>query len=239
MNEPVLIFCRQWAVTSALTSLLASAFTIPVIPVYGEEQLVHMLRKYCYSPVVLGISPHEYIVPLYMLGPLLVRRQVLFVARHFWWTDYELPAFAGITEFRFCTLDTLADPHSRRAELKWFNQHKLFPSGCTVRGFDNPVTVRTVMKSEYIIERANFWLYKRMAATGLNGLEIIVLLLLAESRQIRLSSRLVSLYKIKGFYKLRMKGRVMNLYRGVIVRQELQMLFPPELPVWSMLMREG
>ncbi|EIP8948241.1 hypothetical protein LT792_004429 [Salmonella enterica] len=231
MNEPVLLFCQQWVVTEALASLLASLFTVPVIPVYGLEQLGCKLRRYRCSSVILGISPHEHVVPLYRLGPLLVGRPVLFVARHFWWTDYCLPEFVGVSPCRFCSLDMLADMRTRCTEIRKFKHlHQLFSSGDTAPAADCTVYGIPDMAPEYILEQANFWMHKRMTDAGLNGVEYMVLLLLAESRRTRMSSHLLSLYKIRGLYKLGMTGRVMNLYRGVKVRPELQVPFPSGVP---------
>lgn len=222
MSEPVLLFCRQWPVTMALTALLARAYTVPVIPVYNREQFVRELGEYPDSPVILGISPHEHVAFLYRLRSLLSGRPVLFVARRFWWTDYCLPAFAGIALCRFCTLDALSDARARRTEINLFKQ--LPSGGLTERA--GMVSEIPDMTAEHILEKANFWLYKRMMETGLSGVESMVLLLLSESRRGNLSPRLLSLYKTGGLYKLGMTKHVINLHRGVKVRPELQVPLP-------------
>ncbi|ECR3852143.1 hypothetical protein F3V71_06085 [Salmonella enterica] len=108
MSESLIIFCREWAVTVALTGYLA--------------QLTRMLQAYPRMPVLLGLRPHEHVVDLYRLRPLLAGRAVLFVGRCFYWTDYNLPEWLALERYGFCTWDAMQDPFSRRMELRRFSR---------------------------------------------------------------------------------------------------------------------
>lgn len=216
MNEPVLVYSRQWPVTAALTALLSRVFSVPVIPVYSLNQLVTALRENRNSPLVLGISPHEYVVALYGLYPLLSGRGILFVARRFYWTDYRLPEFFGMTQYRFCTWDEpgLA---SRREYFPWFRQLSAGENK-TERG-----EVGRFMTSGALLKTVNQWLYSRMEEWGLGLTGSMVLLQLAESRRGELNARERSIYRTGGLRKLGMTKHISCLYRGVQVRSELQM----------------
>ncbi|MDJ6959614.1 hypothetical protein LD669_18155 [Salmonella enterica] len=218
MNEPVILFCRQWAITASLETLLSTEYMTHVIPVYSKEDLCHKLGEYRYSPVILGIKPHEHVVYLYHMKMLFSRRPVLFVARCFWWTDYQLPAFVGMTKFRFCTLDDLSVGIK---QLKHLPTMKLVGETVT-----NAISENYNITDAHIMKKANFWLYEQMAVSGLSQTESRVLLLLSGERRCKLSNRLLSFYKIRGLYKLGMTKNIINLYRGVRVRKELQAALP-------------
>lgn len=86
MNESPIIFCREWAVTVALTAYLAPAYSRPVTAVYGMLQLVSLLEEHPHTPVVLGLRPHEHVADLYRLQPLLAGRYCLSDAAFTGWT---------------------------------------------------------------------------------------------------------------------------------------------------------
>lgn len=65
MSESLIIFCREWAVTVALTGYLTPVYPRPVMPVHGLAQLTRILQAYPRRPVLLGLRPHEHVVDLY------------------------------------------------------------------------------------------------------------------------------------------------------------------------------
>lgn len=71
MNESLIIFSREWAVTAALAAYLAPAYSRPAAVVHGLAQLVRVLEEQPFAPVVLGLRPHEHVSGLYRLQPLL------------------------------------------------------------------------------------------------------------------------------------------------------------------------
>ncbi|EBR2768474.1 hypothetical protein B5V48_21910 [Salmonella enterica] len=224
MNESLIIFSREWAVTAALTAYLAPAYSRPVTEVHGLAQLVCTLQAQPHTPVVLGLRPHEHVTELYRLQPLLADRAVLFVGRCFYWTDYNLPEWLGMARYGFCTWDAMQHPFSRRMELRRFR--RFFARG--ERNADGvpmdvaPVTVAADTTVVRILERANRWLYRELSASGLTRYEVRILSLLTEGRKGGLPSQTRSLHKNNGLCKLGMTKRLMDLYRGVKVRPELQ-----------------
>ncbi|EBV8523412.1 hypothetical protein PMI54_004886 [Salmonella enterica] len=215
MNEPVLVYSQQWPVAAALEALLARGNGTPVIPLYTKADLVCHLKDNPRIPLVFVLSPHEHVVDLYCLQPLLSGRPVLFVARRFYWTDCRLPAFCGLESYRCCTWDNLTDSFSRRMEMRYFQ----------LMTADIPAVTSEsapVLTAEQIITRANQWLYREMENAGLSGYERMVLFLLSESRRSELSTRKLSYYKNSGLGKLGMSRHVINLYRGIKIRPVLQ-----------------
>lgn len=228
MNESPVIFCREWALTAALTAYLAPVYSRPVTAVYGMSQLVCLLEKHPRTPVVLGLRPHEHVAELYRLQPLLAGRAVLFVGRRFYWTDYSLPEWLGLEQYGFCSWDTIHDPFSRRMELRRFRQFSsdMQEDDRPEEKNRQPIPALSAMTTMKILERANRWLYRELSAVGLTGYEIRVLSLMTEGRSGNLSSRLRSLHKNNGLNKLGMTKHIMNLYRGVKVRPALQAGLP-------------
>lgn len=229
MNESLIIFSRAWAVTAALAVLLAPAYSRPVTPVYGLTQLARLLREQPRTPVALGLHPHEHVADLYRLQPLLAGRPVLFVGRCFYWTDYKLPEWLGLEQYGFCSWDTMQDPFSRRMALRCFRQQR--PAGGNdgneaFTGADIFIPFLSAMPEKQILERANRWLYRELSACGLTGYEIRVLSLMTEGGKGDMPSRVRSLHKNNGLYRLGMTGHLINLYRGVKVRPELQAGLP-------------
>ncbi|EAV0891821.1 hypothetical protein OJ40_23405 [Salmonella enterica subsp. enterica] len=223
MNEPVLVYSRQWPVTAALTALLSRVFSVRVIPLYTKGELICHLNDNPRSSLVLGLSPHEYVVALYGLYPLLSGRGILFVARRFYWTDYRLPEFFGMTPYRFCTWDELGRV-SWREYFHWFRRLSAGENQ-TGRG-----EVGRFMTSGALLKTVNKWLYSRMEEWGLGLTGSVVLLLLAESRRVDLNVRELSMYRTGGLRKLGMTKHISCLYRGVQVRSELQMALQANEP---------
>lgn len=226
MSEPLIICCKEWVVTVALASLLKSS---AVQAIYSRKQLVSVLQEYPEAPVILGLSPHEYVVDLYLLRPLLIGREGLFVARYFYWTDYKLSKWLGLERYSFCTWDMLHVPFLRMEELQCFrsltttnDSHDIAEIG---PNFLSPMP--SSMTEVQILERANQWLSWKLAEAGLNVNEVRVLSLMTEGRRGEFACRARSLHKINGLYKLGMTKHVMSLYRGVKVRQELQVRMQP------------
>lgn len=122
MNESLIIFSREWAVTAALTAYLSPVYSRSVRAVYGLAKLTSLLQTHPRTPLVLGLRPHEHVAELYRLQPLLAGRAVLFVGRRFYWTDYNLPEWLGLEQYGFCSWDTMGDPFSRRMEIRRFRQ---------------------------------------------------------------------------------------------------------------------
>ncbi|EDV0528937.1 hypothetical protein JXH75_004302 [Salmonella enterica subsp. enterica serovar Oranienburg] len=228
MNESPVIFCREWAVTAALTAYLAPVYSRPVTAVYGMSQLVCLLEKHPHTPVVLGLRPHEHVADLYRLQPLLAGRVVLFVGRRFYWTDYKLAEWLGLEQYGFCSWDTIHDPFSRRMELRRFRQFSsdMQEDGRPEEKNRQPIPALSAMTTMKILERANRWLYRELLAVGLTGFEVRVLSLMTEGRSGNLPSRTRSLHKNNGLNKLGMTKHIMNLYRGVKVRPALQAGLP-------------
>ncbi|EEP1514323.1 hypothetical protein HAZ28_004880 [Salmonella enterica] len=222
MNDSLLIFSRESVVTTALVSYLAPLYSSPVTPVYGLAQLTRLLREQPHTPVALGLCPHEHVVELYRLQPLLADRPVLFIGRRFYWTDYNLPEWLGMELYWFCTWDIMHDPFSLRMDLRRFRQF----AADTLASISWPAPVASAMTETLILERANRWLYRALSVSGLTRNEVRILSLLAEGRKGRLPCQTRSLHKNNGLYKLGMTNRLMNLYRGVKVRPELQAGLP-------------
>ncbi|HAF4434890.1 TPA: hypothetical protein G8M04_004901 [Salmonella enterica] len=220
MSESLIIFCREWAVTVALTGYLAPAYQHPVMPVHGLAQLTRMLQAYPRMPVLLGLRPHEHVVDLYRLRPLLAGRAVLFVGRCFYWTDYNLPEWLALERYGFCTWDAMQDPFSRRMELRRFSRLCVDVKDEGDDRGGGPAIPH--MTETQVLERANRWLYRELSATGLTGYEVRVLSLMTEGRNGNLPSRTRSLHKNNGLYKLGMTKRLTDLFRGVKVRAALQ-----------------
>jgi len=228
MNEFPIIFCREWAVTVALTAYLAPAYSRPVTAVYGVSQLVCLLEEHPHTPVVLGLRPHEHVADLYRLQPLLAGRAVLFIGRCFYWTDYSLAEWLGLEQYGFCSWDTIQDPFSRRMELRRFRQFSadMQEDDGPEEKNRQPVPALSAITAMKILERANRWLYRELSAVGLTGFEVRVLSLMTEGRSGNLPSRTRSLHKNNGLYKLGMTKHIMSLYRGVKVRPALQAGLP-------------
>ncbi|ECC1695432.1 hypothetical protein DPB93_24415 [Salmonella enterica subsp. salamae] len=228
MNETLIVFSREWAVTAAVTSLLPAAYSGSVLPVYGLAQLTRALQEQPGSPVILGLRPHEHVADLYRLQPLLAGRVVMFVARCFYWTDYNLPEWLWLERYGFCAWDVLQEPFSRKRALRCFRQR------CDDCGREEALSAvpaipaPPAMKEVQVIERANRWLYRELSEAGLTGYEVRVLSLMADGRKGNLPSRVRSLHKNNGLCKLGMTTRLMDLYRGVRVRVELQVSLAEE-----------
>ncbi|EAX3650657.1 hypothetical protein ABB53_023310 (plasmid) [Salmonella enterica subsp. diarizonae] len=207
----------------ALVALVAPEYTRQVSVVYDLAQLTSTLQEQPLTPVVLGLRPHEHVAELYRLQPVLAGRPVLFVGRCFYWTDYSLPEWLGLKMYMFCSWSTMQDPFSWKVKLRLFRQL----SGDKEREHMAVQTpAASVLTEAQMLERANQWLSRELSAAGLSENEIRVLSLMSEGRKGGLPSRLRSLHKNSGLYKLGMTGRVMNLYRGVKVRPTLQAGLP-------------
>lgn len=228
MNESLIIFCREWAVTAAITALLAPDCSRPASAVCNLEHLTRVLREQPHSPVVLGLRPHEHVADLYRLRPLLAGRAVLFVARSFYWTDYNLPEWLGLWQYGFCSWDTMQNPFSRRMELRRFRQFSADAQEEENMGDKTRkrAPAAPAMTDMQILKNANQWLYRELSVTGLTGFEIRELSLMTEGQKSNLPSRTCNLLKNKGLYKLGMFPHVMNLFRGVKVRPALQAVLP-------------
>ncbi|EAA0699018.1 hypothetical protein IBO29_004062 [Salmonella enterica] len=224
MSESLIIFCREWAVTVALTTYLAPEYSCPVTAVYGVSQLVCLLEEHPHTPVVLGLRPHEHVADLYRLQPLLAGRAVLFLGRCFYWTDYKLPEWLGLEQCGFCSWDSMQDPFSRRMELRRFRQFSadIQENDGPEEKNRQPAPVLSAMTAMKILKRSNRWLYRELSASGLTGCEVRVLSLMTEGRNGNLPSRTRSLHKNNGLNKLGMTKHLTDLYRGVKVRAALQ-----------------
>ncbi|MGF2656321.1 hypothetical protein ACQUWL_28085 [Serratia marcescens] len=196
MNESLLIFSREWVMTTALTAYLAPSYSRPVTPVYGLVQLARLLREQPRPPVVLGLRPHEHVAERY----------------------------------GFCTWDIMHDPFSRWMDLRRFRQFAAdtTENGCVSENIIWPAPVASAMTEIQILERANRWLYRALSASGLTRYEFRILSLLAGGSKGRLPCQTRSLHKNNGLYKLGMTKRLMDLYRGVKVRPELQAGLPQQ-----------
>ncbi|ECW7869111.1 hypothetical protein F3550_09385 [Salmonella enterica subsp. enterica] len=228
MNESLIIFSREWAVTGALKALLAPASTCSVTVVYGLAQLTGLLRAFPQTPVILGLRPHECVADLYRLQPLLAGRAVLFVGRCFYWTDYKLPEWLGLEQYGFGSWETMQNPFSLRMAIRRLRQLAAdTPEDDSLQEkAQEPAPAVSAMAGMQILVRANRWLYRKLSVAGLTRYEIRVLLLMSDGRKGNLQSRTRSLHKNNGLYKLGMTKHVMNLYRGVKVRPSLQTGLP-------------
>ncbi|HBZ9867652.1 TPA: hypothetical protein MND73_004618 [Salmonella enterica subsp. houtenae] len=224
MNDSLIIFSREWTVTTALAGVLGPSYSRPLTAVYGLTPLRCLLQEQPHTPVVLGLRPHEHVEELYRLQPLLTGRAVLFVGRDFYWTDYNLPEWLGLEQYEFCAWDTMQDPFSRRMALRRFRQLATDTPG--YNSLEEKKRGVYAMTGMQILERANQWLYRELSRCGLTVYEIRVLSLMAEGRKGNLPSRTRSLHKNNGLYKLGMTKHVLNLYRGVKVRSALQVGLP-------------
>ncbi|EGL6732095.1 hypothetical protein IMU63_003877 [Salmonella enterica] len=230
MNESLIIFSREWAVTVALTAYLSPVYSRSVRAVYGLAKLTSLLQTHPRTPLVLGLRPHEHVAELYRLQPLLADRPVLFVGRCFYWTDYNLPEWLGMARYGFCTWDAMQHPFSRRMELRRFGRFAAdtLEDDSAAENIMWSAPMITAMTEMQILEMANRWLYRELSASGLTRYEVRILSLLAGGRKGGLSCQTRSLHKNKGLYKLGMTKRLMDLYRGVKVRPELQAGLPQQ-----------
>ncbi|QMN53897.1 filamentous hemagglutinin N-terminal domain-containing protein [Citrobacter freundii] len=192
----------------------------------GQDMLLNTvtqaLREHPGSPVILGLRPHEHVTDLYRLQPLLAGRAVMFVARCFYWTDFSLPEWLCLERYGFCTWDVLQEPFSRRRALRRFRKRCDDCAREEVLNAAPAIPYLPVMTKVQVIERVNKWLYRELSAVGLTGYEVRVLSLMAEGRKGNMSSGVRSLHKNNGLRKLGMTKHLMDLYRGVKVRAQLQ-----------------
>ncbi|ECG8633884.1 hypothetical protein FNN91_23435 [Salmonella enterica subsp. salamae] len=228
MNESLIVFSREWAVTAALASYLTPVYSFQVTDVYSQECLLSELQSHPGVPVVLGLRPHEHVVDLYRLQPLLAGRVVLFVGRCFYWADYNLPEWLGLEQYGFCSWDSMHNPFSRRMELRHLRQlaADTQEDDGLAENVQRPVSAVSARAEKQILEKANRWLYRELSVSGLTGYEIKVLSLMTEGHKGNLPARTRSLHKNNGLNKLGMSKHVMDLYRGVKVRAALQAGLP-------------
>lgn len=132
--------------------------------------------------------------------------------------------------YGFCTWEIMHDPFSRQMELRRFRQFAADTpeNDGAAENLSWPAPVASAMTEIQILERANRWLYRALSASGLTRYEVRILSLLAGGRKGRLPCRTRSLHKNNGLYKLGMTKRLMDLYRGVKVRPELQAGLPQQ-----------
>lgn len=219
MSDSVIIFSREWLITMALKALLEPACVLSARPVYDLGQLVMTLKEHPRTPLVLGLRPHEHVVDLYRLRPLLAGRAVLFVGRCFYWTDHQLPEWLGLSQYGLCSWDEMQERSIRQRVLWRFRQHSVSEE----KREEAPEPGMTEMQ---ILAQANQWLFRKQVMTGLSGSEIRVLSLATMGQKVNLPTGLRSQHKNNGLYKLGMTKHVMHLYRGVKVRPELQAGLP-------------
>jgi len=222
-NKSVCIFCHQWPVTSALAVLLSRQFVnVPVIPLHTHRQLLEALHDQPESHLVMGLNPHEHVALLYSLRAWLTSRPVLFVARKLYWTDYNLPEFFGIKNSSFAGLDTFCYPQYIETLLTQFLKST---GNDDVKPTDADFTLMESAgtKFDWLLNRVNAWLYLKMSDVGLTRHERQVLLLRSEGSRSVLPDRVASMHKRRALEKTGMDMHLINLYRGVKVRPELQM----------------
>ncbi|EDV9210772.1 hypothetical protein RDB90_005661 [Salmonella enterica] len=186
-----------------------------MVTLYTREELSEALRWHSHSPLVLGLSPHEHVVDLYRLQEWLCGRPVMFVAREFYWTDYRLPGFFGMTQCRFCTWNGLRERTDRQRELRRFRK-------LNTEGTKAVSRKERRLSAGKLLDTVNEWLYDQMAERIMSRAERVMLLLLSDSRRGMLPSRVISQYRVGGLRKLGMTKHICCLYRGVKVRPELQ-----------------
>lgn len=226
MNETVLIFCRQWPLTYALSALLAQACGLTVTPVFTLPALTRALEEYPGCPVITGFRPHEHMAALYRLQPQLSGRRVLFVERDFYWTDYCLPDFFGLERAGFCTLDMLYG----MAEYPEMLQRLLRPP--VERRGRTGAWRGSALTTAGLLDAGNTWLYDRMAEDGLSSLVREVMLRLAENGQSGLPARTGSACKTRGLDRLLMRRHPCSLLRGIRLRASLQAPLPGDGAGW-------
>ncbi|HBB6657808.1 TPA: hypothetical protein G8Z02_004580 [Salmonella enterica] len=206
--------------TRAQAALLSQLHFPAVSQVYDLEQLAMALKEAPRTPLVLGLRPHEHVVNLYRLRSLLTGRPVLFVGRCFYWTDHNLPEWLGLTQYGFGSWDAMQERSFRQMAVGRFRQF----SGGDEKSVE--ASLPDNMTDMQIFEQANQWLFRKQVMAGLSWNEIRVLSLAAMGQKSRLPTGLRSQHKNNGLHKLGMTKHVMNLYRGVKVRPELQACLP-------------
>ncbi|HAO0324327.1 TPA: hypothetical protein IGZ64_004212 [Escherichia coli] len=226
MNDSVIVFSCQWPVTAAVAALTEPACSGPVIPVYTQQALETALQKHRKSVVILGLNPHEYVCALHHLHSLLKGRRLLFISRKLYWTDHVLPYFWGLDSCQFCSLDDFYAPYRRRAILKQvMSVNRKRQAG---RESDNIILGGAPVKGRISLAKINIWLERQQRDTGLIGREISVLQTLVDGKRPEMDAQRISHFKKRGLEKLQMSLHVMNLYRGIQLRAELQASLPQE-----------
>ncbi|EFM2336853.1 TPA: hypothetical protein JLI26_004804 [Escherichia coli] len=222
MSDSVIVFSRQWAVTAAVAALTERVCSGPVLPVFTQQALETVLAAHPDNGVILGLNPHEHVRALHDLAPHLRGRRVLFVARMFYWTDRILPRFWGLEDCSFCTLDDFHSPGLRRTTLR-----RIIP---VIRnGKARREALRVLLPSGPVksLEQINLWLEQQKRDVGLIGRERELLLMLAEgNRSEEMEAQRISYFKKRGLEKLQMPLHVSSLYRGIMLRPELQVSLP-------------
>ncbi|ENP2200677.1 hypothetical protein ACDA27_004667 [Salmonella enterica] len=218
MKDEVVVFSRQWVESVAVSGLLQGESGLRVYTVYSESGLEGWLDGTGNGVVVLGMSPHEDVEILSRLGVRLSGRKVVFVGRKFYWTDYMVPYLCGIKGAGFCTLDMLpvsAGKMSLRRMMK-----SVYP-GCVLNELQVPV-LREGIEKRQLLWWLNFWLSRCRDMLGVTAKENDVLLALSEGRQAFTDKKKRSVLKSKGLEKLGEKRHAVSLYRGIVLRPELQ-----------------
>lgn len=221
MSDSVIIFSRQWPVTAAIAALTERGTPGPVISVFTQQALEAALADHPDNMVILGLNPHEHVRALHDLAPHLKGRRVLFVARMFYWTDRILPRFWGLEECSFCTLDDFHSPGLRRTTLR--RTIPVIRNGKARREVHRVLLPSGPVKS---LEQINLWLEQQKREAGLIGRERELLLMLAEGNRPEMEAQRISHFKKRGLEKLQMPLHVSSLYRGIILRPELQVSLP-------------
>lgn len=225
-NEEVLVWSRQWPLTSALSAMLQAGYSGGVKALYTTEALSAALAWGGDGLVVLGLNPHEHVMLLYRLQEALAGRRVVFVSSGFYWTDYNLPSFFGLEGAGFCTEGMLHGTGLSRVTPGWLGRL------CGRPAISLPVRVprlRQGLDERVVLWWVNYWLSRRMSEAGLSEEEKEVLSDLSEGETGRFSLKRRSMLKVSGLDKLMSGRNTLSLYRGVKVRSVLQV---PDTTVW-------
>ncbi|ECE7752149.1 hypothetical protein EUW85_23150 [Salmonella enterica subsp. enterica serovar Ngili] len=221
MSDSVIVFSRQWPVTAAVAALTERVCPGSVLPVFSQQALEAALAAHPDNMVILGLNPHEHIRALHDLAPPLRGRRLLFVARTLYWTDRILPRFWGLESCSFCTLDDFHSPAWRRTVLR-----RMIPVSRNVKSRREAHRVLPPPGTVKSLEQINLWLEQQKRDAGLIGRERELLLMLAEGSRPEMEAQRISHFKKRGLEKLQMPLHVSSLYRGILLRPELQVCLP-------------
>ncbi|EKF3854794.1 hypothetical protein OZL72_001700 [Salmonella enterica] len=233
-NSPrVVVYGDEWAVTSAVCSLVALQWPRAVVErVSGLSTLVQILQRHASAGVLLCLRPHEHIPVLDVLTPLLRGRVVRVVSPVVWYSDRMVLGWLGYrpavsTQALQAWLPGREKGRSGSHPLAGFMDVLMHQGAVTVNVMPGVMswsrTARLVrdIRQESLRRlpgtvNARQWFTLCCFAEGMKGSEV--------AAQTGLKEKTVSLYRRHALAALGMETvvRGMPLYRGILVREMLQ-----------------
>lgn len=230
-SECIIVYAIQWPETYAIEGLYNQvSLATQIEPCFSPESLIELLEAYTTAPVILGILPHESVLLLSRLTPYLQQRRILFFGQKFNYADRVVPFYFLPMDIEFIEwtnntpkkilpmLSSLIIPEAVKPEIDKNHPTPLLPSN-----------------ADELIYHVNIYIYQMLSNYGVGKQSRRVLLMLASSLSIRkiakildINIKTVSLYKLKGLYRLGMGTSSYDVYRGIFVNTLLQQYRPDD-----------